>query len=134
MKCVRILVCRCGFAVVSAVLAIIVGCGRSDLPPLGTVSGTVTLNGQPLEGVTVMFQPVQGRPSLGQTDANGAYELRYMAGVKGAVVGKHRVEVFWPEDAGPGKPRIPERYNRQSELSFEVKPGRNKFDIKLTSP
>ena len=45
------------------------GCGNS--PPLGTVSGRVTLDGQPLAETTVEFQPASGSPAYGVTDAEG---------------------------------------------------------------
>lgn len=86
------LVARAALCCVSALL--VTGCGRSDLPELGTVSGTVTLDGQPLADAIVNFTPVQaGRPSTGQTDSSGHYTLLYVADVEGAVVGKHSVTV-----------------------------------------
>ena len=67
---------------------LIAGCGRSDLPELGTVSGTVSLDGKPLADAIVNFTPEQGgRPSTGQTDTTGHYTLVYVADAEGAVVG-----------------------------------------------
>ena len=49
------------------------GCGGH----LVKVQGTVTLDGQPLEGATVMFIPVDGvgKPGVGATDQDGVFEL-----------------------------------------------------------
>jgi hypothetical protein len=116
---------------VSAGIVSLLGCGGSDAPPLGRVSGRVTVNGQPVEGITVMFQPDNGRPSLGTTNADGYYELRYTADLRGAVVGNHTVRVFWSEDFAAGKTPIPPQYDAQSQLKFEVKRGSNKFDIDI---
>ena len=71
------------------------GCGRgSDQPELGEVSGTVTLDGQPLQEVIVHFTPTgEGRPSVGQTDENGQYSLLYVADSAGAIVGEHAVTI-----------------------------------------
>lgn len=128
------------------------GCGSNgDQPELGTVNGTVTLDGQPLVGVAVVFQPDNGRPSRGMTDAEGKYELTYIRQTKGAKVGPHRVEVAPNEEGGveetesnagegpaagtkpSSKPSVPARYNSKSELKVEVKSGANKIDFELKS-
>jgi hypothetical protein len=118
------------------------GCsGQGDRPPLGRVSGTVTLGGQPLTDAEVTFAPESGRPSAGRTDSSGRYELSYVMRTKGAKVGKHRVFIGWPpddDDDGAARktadrPKIPARYNRQSELTADVKSGSNTYDFKLES-
>lgn len=123
-------------------LLALAGCnGQGDRPPLGTVGGTVTLDGQPLSGVQVTFAPESGRPSAGRTDDSGRYELLYILNTKGAKVGKHRVIIDWPpaeeEDETTPKtqdrPKIPVRYNRQTTLAGEVKSGGNTLDFSLES-
>lgn len=128
------------------------GCGgRSDQPELGQVTGTITLDGKPLVGIAVVFQPDSGRPARGMTDADGKYELTYIRNTKGTKVGPNRVEIAPSEDgeaeepevaegeAKPapkrksGKPSIPARYNVRTELNADVKPGENKFDFALES-
>lgn len=84
--------------VVGVSLAAITGCVPSG-PSLVQVSGTVTHDGQPLEHITVHFVPESGRPSWGNTDAQGRYTAEYSADRKGVVVGRHRVfVVFAPKD------------------------------------
>ena len=126
------------------------GCGGpSDQPELGQVTGTVTLDGKPLVGIAVVFQPESGRPARGKTDAEGKYELTYIRQTKGTKVGPNRVEIAPSEEgeadeseasdeeskpaAKPNskKPLIPPRYNVRSELKADVKPGKNTFDFKL---
>jgi hypothetical protein len=120
-------------------LAVLVaGCG--DGRQLGTVSGKVTLDGQPLAGARVNFQPDAavrntGIGSFGKTDANGEYSLTLIdESAKGAVVGKHRVMIKAISDnaadrvddkAPAGKDRVPLEYNLNTTLFFEVKPGPN---------
>ncbi len=109
------------------------GCGRSDLPELGRVQGTVTLDGKPLPGVAVGFYPTSGgRQALAITDKDGKYELKFVEGVSGAKTGLNEVTVFWPDGSTPTAP-IPDKYNKNSDLKFEVKPGKNTFDIKMES-
>lgn len=142
-------------AVLSALLLGSVGCGGpSDQPELGQVTGTVTLDGQPLSGVAVVFQPDNGRPASGRTDAEGRYELTYIRETLGTKIGRNRVEIAPDEDAEEadtedvanpdaqqpsarpiksGKRVVPARYNTNSELEVDVKPGDNTFDFELQS-
>jgi len=117
------------------------GCGPSSGPALGTVSGTVTLDGQPLPNAMVSFYPnEQGRSSHGTTDADGQYQLKFTGFKDGAMVGQHTVKietgVQMSEDA-PSAPKrqtqLPEIYNENSELGAEVTRGSNTFDFDLSS-
>jgi hypothetical protein len=78
------------------------GCGGgSDRPETANVSGKLTLDGKPLPGYIVTFQPTSGRPSVSNmpTNAEGRFELWYTFRDKGAKVGKHKVTLaFSPTD------------------------------------
>jgi hypothetical protein len=105
------------------------GCGHGDRPALGMVHGTVTLDGRPLVGATVLFQPVEpGRTSIAVTGDDGRYELVYLRKDKGAKVGAHVVQITSRNPA-----ILPPRYNTQSILKAEVKRGTNTIDFPLTS-
>ena len=105
-------------------------------PPLGQVTGVVTLDGAPLSGVTVTFVPFEQKfdekidisASMGMTDTVGRYELSYVKDVEGAFIGKHSVRIigFMPN----GKP-LPDFYNTKTTLLREVKSGNNKIDFQL---
>ncbi|MBR9804015.1 carboxypeptidase regulatory-like domain-containing protein, partial [bacterium] len=71
------------------------GCGgSSDTPDLGSVSGTVTIDGAPASNVTVTFTPVEGgRASTGTTSSSGHYNLVYSPSEAGAVLGQHKVTI-----------------------------------------
>ncbi len=80
-----------------------VGCsdGQFQLAP---VSGTVTFDGEPLEGAEVVFAPMSsedvvevGPASVGYTDDQGRYSLNTVKGLQGAVVTNHRVSVGFGE-------------------------------------
>lgn len=115
------------------------GCSGTDAPPVGEVTGTVTLDAKPLADATVMFQPTQaGRPSTGKTDQEGRYTLDYVDGVTGAILGSHKVIIRTEipgEDGQPpiAKEKLPRRYHDNTELTAEVKEGSNTFDFSLTS-
>jgi len=125
------------------------GCGGG--PNVVPVSGRVTLDGKPVAGVHVSFQPVAtegnknpGGGSYAITDADGRFTLRLVeGGGAGAAVGKHRVEITTRIEvdnatdsvkAPNPKTVIPAKYNRSSNLTFEVPPGgTDKADFALTS-
>ena len=68
------------------------GCGGHGGPPLGTVTGKVTLDGEPVPGLSVTFIPEEGgSPSYGGTDDNGEYRLYFNQKRAGAELGSHKV-------------------------------------------
>ena len=114
------------------------GCGRSDLPELGTVTGRVTMDGKPLPNALVQFHSESGgRPGTGITDSDGVYTLTFIDDVKGAIVGPNNVEIttVWPDgEPGPGqREMIQEKYNSATTLKQTVKAGSNTFDFPLES-
>lgn len=124
--------------IAAAALVAILGCGRSqDIPELGLVTGTVTLDETPVQGVLVMFEPEDAALSKGTTNASGQYELWYTNEVKGAAIGKHTVRVEQFEDADEargGKPVvIPDSYNVHTTLTADVKAGENTINFDLVS-
>ncbi|WP_339684621.1 carboxypeptidase-like regulatory domain-containing protein [Gimesia maris] len=101
------------------------------MPELGQVHGTITLDGKPLEGVSVLFEPENGRPSTAITDAAGKYEAQYLIDEPGVKLGPGTVRVEWGIDATG--PKIPNQYGSKSELKLEVQPGENEFNIDMQS-
>ncbi len=139
---VNTVLCQLGLAFGALSVA---GCGSGlpAPPPLAAVEGTVTLDKQPLPGAIVLFEPENGRNSIGMTDDQGVYRLEFDAAHKGALVGKHKVrltkrareaDLMAPGGAkGPPKP-IPSRYNDKTTLEAVVKAGeKNKINFDLTS-
>lgn len=125
---------KCSISLACLALLFLAGCGDgADRPDLGYVTGTVTLDGAPLEGVQVLFQPADGRPAGGLADADGHYVVEYIRGEKGTKVGPTTVTFAWLPGDSRAKP-IPARYmGKDSELKFDVKPGNNTFDLELVS-
>ena len=68
------------------------GCGGSDEPELGVVTGEVIQAGSPVPGALVEFFPEAGVTSTAITDSEGKYSLRYNDR-EGAIVGTHQVQV-----------------------------------------
>jgi len=114
------------------------GCGSGS--GVAPVSGTVTLDGEPLSGALVSFYPQEEgkRFSTGTTDSSGHYELVYTNDEKGAAIGKHTVKITTATvqgEGGPARPpkeKLPAKYNEESELTVEVSSGSNSdtnFDL-----
>jgi hypothetical protein len=122
----------------AAITLITAGCGRG--PTLGTVTGTVTLDSEPLSGASVEFQPEERAPSYGTTNAEGEYELAFSREYKGAVPGMHTVRITPAEEENEegeviqSDVKIPTKYGGvDSPLTFKVTTGRNTADFSLVS-
>jgi hypothetical protein len=119
--------------------AMLSGCSGSG-PEVAPVSGRVTLDGAPLAGARIRFQPEAsgGSPSYGSADTDGQYTLGYKRGKAGALIGWHTVSIErGGHDNSENKskpPALPARYNTASELRQEVKAGEDNvinFDLTM---
>jgi hypothetical protein len=138
---------RCA-AILAASLPLLIasGCGESD--PLGrkAISGTVSLNGAPVEKGNISFQPVdKSATSGGAVIEAGKYSIPRQTGLP---VGKYRVTINAPKpgtgketdkNAMPGEPLpppqelIPPEWNVNSNEFIEVTdkgPYVYNFDVK----
>lgn len=126
-----------------ALAAALSGCSGSNA---ASVSGTITLDGQPLPGANVSFYPDEGAnaPAYGQTDSQGRYSLS-TGSESGLAPGKYvAVVVATKEPAQPYDatgaevpPTLvtPAKYSdaNKSDLKVEVKAGRNDIPLGLVS-
>ena len=116
---------------VLVIAALTAGCQHG--PDLGLVEGTVTIDGRPLAGATVVFQPkAGGHASRGTTDDAGRYQLVYIRDIKGALIGSHTVMIYAASEGDP-KERVPARYNKKSIVTAQVAAGKNEQNFNLTS-
>lgn len=122
-----------------AVLSVAAGCGRHGGFSFAEVTGRVTLNGRPVEGALLRFEPE--RPpavpaetplpiAYGKTDADGRYRA-FRTGTRlfGTGVGRNRVSITPPDEGNVKLPTTAEN----GSLACDVKPGANTFDIDLKS-
>lgn len=142
----------------SGLVLALAGCagGATDKPKTASVSGSVTLEGQPLTDATVTFLSSggKGNPGTGTTDSQGKFKLATTAN-EGAVPGSYKVviEAYRKPDgtpleisdgmdveqlkaAGKAKQILPEKYSSPdiTELKAEVVAGKdNVFDFPLKS-
>jgi hypothetical protein len=118
----------------------VVGCARRQE---AAVSGAVTLDGSPLDDATISFAPVtKGQQQAAWTTITaGRYAI---APSEGLGIGASRVEIRALRTAGDksaandptlptfGKEIVPAKYNSNSQLVVEIRPGENiaNFDLK----
>jgi len=103
------------------------GCGGPDYT-LVPVSGTVTLDGQPVANANVSFEPqAEGPGCYATTDAKGRFELRSVLDDRpGAVAGTHVVRITTAREGNPNDDAAeligelaPERF-LDGSVTFEV--------------
>jgi hypothetical protein len=123
-------------AFVLCLLAALAGCsGQHD----ASVSGRVTLGGEPLDRGTVTFHPEGNGPTAyAAIQPSGEYQLKTGA-EEGIPSGEYRVTVVAttpPPKEGPERPGTmitPPQYAdpNQSGFRFTIEPGRNQVDLEL---
>lgn len=136
----------CGL--MSAFLLLLLGCGGGD--PLGrkAISGTVTLNGSPVEQGNISFEPDGGGATTSSGSVIKAGKFA-MAKDVGLPPGKYRVRVHVPkpgtvmpedtvtmpgEETPPPAEMAPPEWNTKSTQTIEVKPdGPFEFSFEVIS-
>ena len=119
-------------------IALASGCGGGG--PYG-VSGSVKYKGQPVKAGLIAFIPEgAASPAGGAPITGGEYSVPAAAGLP---AGKYRVSISVPDTKAakaeempgmsgpPPKETLPVKYNASTELTAEVKPGKNVFDFDL---
>ena len=131
------LISKVGVTTALFLLLILLLTGCDQGPPKGTVKGTVTLDGQLVDGGVITFVP---------SDGNSQPEAVQITGGEYSVtmpVGDKRVEIYWAPSGGQAADtasqgreqivqRIPAKYNAQSTLTHTVTKGEARKDFALT--
>jgi hypothetical protein len=137
-----------GWGLLGLAFLLLAGCG----PPTGTVSGKVTVGGNPLKGGSVSYVPPNGKGTQSSDIAeDGTYTVRNLPLGKAAIIVETKsaappaapggVHMNMPAgapnapgaDAGKRYVPIPDRYSQAdtSGLSWEVKNGKQENNIDL---
>jgi hypothetical protein len=102
MFCVSLRACiRRGYTPLILLLGLqtfaVVGCGGTTVKAekLVAASGNLMLDGRPMEGVRLFFQPLEGTKSAGGcsaiTDQNGSFKVTHWSNKEGCPPGKYQV-------------------------------------------
>jgi hypothetical protein len=120
------------------VLSLIAGCGKSNV---GIVNGTVTIDGLPAKSGSIAFFPLDRKsPTAGAEIRDGLYEARVPLGTSKVEIRVSKVvgqKKLYNTPNSPVQPLLaeilPAKYNDQTELTLDVKPGKNTQDYQLTT-
>src|SRR5262245_25395418 len=120
---------------------LLAGCGGPR------VQGTVTLNGEPVDGGVISFFPADkaNEADKGNSPITAG---KYTITSRELTPGNYRVFIIWNKKTGkkvdtPGDPGVkmdellqvvPKQYNSESTLTREVKSGSNTLNFELTGP
>lgn len=125
----------------AGLLITLAGCGGGGLLD---VEGTVALNGTPVAEGDIAFIPEDKKfGGEGGVIKDGRFKMKARAGKNKVEIRASRIVPgkTIPSAAGPGAPAeplresiIPPKYNDQTTLNEEVKPGKTTFTFNLTSP
>jgi hypothetical protein len=108
---------------------------------MATVSGVVTLDGQPLDKGYISYSPAGGEgDSITADIRDGKYELQVMPGKKFVQISAPKVVGTRKDSESPNaveveitEERLDERYYSGRELQFDVQPGVNTKDWSIES-
>lgn len=94
----------CCYRLITCLLVLIcMGCERTNRPPLVSVTGTVLLDGEPVEGAAVSFIPEfvgktgYARPSMAITDQSGQFSPGTYNTTDGLPLGKFKIIIIKQE-------------------------------------
>src|SRR5687767_7811285 len=120
-------------------MLLVAGCSQEGGFKLAKVSGSVTLDGQPVEGAGLEFVADAGGVAYGRTDAAGRYYMSFGNSRTGAIVGKNQVRITAGDKVTVGDKKyertevFPKKYNSESEQYVDVAAGNNTIDFRCES-
>jgi hypothetical protein len=125
------------YGVLLVVAAISTSCG----PQTSSISGTVTVDGAPLEKGVISYVAAEGQdPPATAEIAGGKYSVQTTPGKKKVQLSAPRVIGKRKEYNSPDAPEIEiseeslaDKYHAQTELTFDAEPGSNSKDWQVES-
>ena len=105
----------------AAALTFLIGCGGTGIPT-APVSGTITLNGKPIQGVELKFVPQEKmRPSVAITDAQGRYKAQFVERQSGVALGPCIVQLSIFRGGNYMHNYLPPSFNTDAEKDPDFK-------------
>jgi len=120
-------------------VSLLQGAGCSKSATTAEVSGLVTVDGEPAKTGSIGFFPVDGKsPTAGGKIEAGKYSAQVPFGEAKVEIRVSKVvgqKKLYDTPNSPVQPimkeTLPEKYNEETELRFDVQPGTNKKDFDL---
>lgn len=138
-----------GVAIIAGLIGMLIVCVfvgnflvRSSLrtPPLGSITGKITLDGAPLANATIYFRPLettikkgrrdQARTSIGTSDNDGNFVMFYSPAdnIRGVTAGTC---IYWVEHVGATGNDVPNSWTEFERRQYEVKAGQ-KYVVEIS--
>jgi hypothetical protein len=138
-RAISLVICVC-------VTTFFVGCGGTSTGGRLPISGEVLLDGQPLDEGMIHFEPsieLKLRLDTGAIISKGKYQVsaehglppgKYIVSISSQTKDTRTADdVMKGAEPSTSKERIAAKYNTETTLVAEVKPGPNKLDFKVES-
>ena len=114
-----------GNLVVSTLVTVgiaLTGCPNSSQPATYRVTGTVTMQGKPVDGAVITFVPTsnEGTAASAITDSNGKYALTTWSAGDGARPGEYRVKVNKQEQTAIDPAKVVKNLTIEEEQKIYV--------------
>ncbi len=116
-----------GSLLVVSLMLVAGGCGSGG--DTGTVTGTVTFDGAPVQQGQISFE---GNTVTGAQIQDGKFEAQVPVGKQKVKISATREEGVAPDGLPNYVQYIPKKYNDQTTLEEDVKAGTNEFKFELT--
>jgi hypothetical protein len=116
----------------TAVLAVALA-GCDSRPARVPVSGTVTIDGQPVEHGNIMVVPSGMRPAYGKLGPGGKFTLTTFEENDGVAPGTHKVQIVAtePQGATAQKWHAPQKYSDLAKTDLQVTVDGPTEDLKI---
>jgi len=103
----------------AALVVLLSGCGGTGIQT-ASVTGTITINGQPTQGIELKFVSKEKmRPSVALTDAQGRYKAEFVSNQSGVVLGPCVVQFSVFRGGNYMTNYLPAKFNQNAENTPE---------------
>ncbi len=112
------------------------GCSRRGaMPATHPVTGTVMVDGEPLNEGAITFDPADGKGGVyGGPISSGRYDVKVAAGPKKvSIYGMKQLGAIGPDGKPMASQFLPQRYTDGSELTATIEPRRNELSFELST-
>ena len=112
------------------------GCSRRGaMPAAYPVTGTVMVDGEPLNEGAITFDPADGKGGVyGGPISSGRYDVKVAAGPKKVSIhGMKQLGAIGPDGKPMASQFLPTKYTNGTELTATIEPRRNELSFELST-
>ena len=131
-------------AIISPVLAVLLGCGSGADTPKHVVKGRITYKGEPMEVAPMVGRlrvafiaqdvPPPVDPKYASVKADGTFEVRGDSAGSGIVPGRYKICVTWQDDYPLGPDKLDEQFSKDNSRIHRKIPDDGEIVIDVSRP